>query len=70
MHYEAIFGSTFFISRLDGENIFELDDFCWVLVDSLFFICEDKVVGEDYPSPEWKESYLRQDFRKRDCFSQ
>lgn len=70
MGYEAIFGSTFLISGLDGEDIFELDDFCWVLVDTLFLVCEEKVVGEDDPPPEWKESYLRQDFRKRDCFSQ
>jgi hypothetical protein len=70
MYYEAIFCSTFFISGLDGEDFFELDDFRWVLVDTLFLVCEKEVVGEDDPPPEWKESYLRQDFRKRDCFSQ
>lgn len=70
MEYETIFGSTFLISGLDGEDFFELDDFCGILVDTLFLVCEEEVVGEDDPPPEWKKSYLRQDFRKRDCLSQ
>jgi hypothetical protein len=70
MNYKAIFGSIFFLGCLDGENLLELDDFSRALIDTLFLVCEEEVVGQDDPSPEWKNSYLRQDFRKRDCFSQ
>lgn len=59
----------FLIGGLDGYYFFELDDFGGTLVDPAFFVGEEEVGGEDDPASECFWGYLRQDLRKRDCFS-
>jgi len=68
--YEDVLPVSFILDCLDRYDVFKLDDFCGVLIDSALLKCEKKIVCEDYPSSTLREVYLRQDLRNRDCFSQ
>lgn len=67
--YKWVFGGDILVC-FNGDDVFELDDLGWILVDPLILVCEEEVIGEDDPSSELLNEYLRQDLRNRDCFSQ
>ena len=68
--YEDVLPVRFILDCLDWYHVFEFDDFGGALVDPALFKCEQKIIGENYPSSTLSEIYLRQDLRNRDCFSQ
>jgi hypothetical protein len=65
-----VFLASLFITGLDGDDVFEFNDFGGALIDPALFEGEKEVIGEDDPASWWGDGYLRQDLKNRDCFSQ